>query len=132
MVRLLGSLAPAMTLQSGLDAATVSRDLAVVEAYKKDPLIHYSTSLGFGKAALHAIDVCFARAREFPVPLLIMHGAGDKIAYFSGSEDFARLVSEAGRDVTLKLWNNLYHEVHNEPEKEEVFKFMIEWLDKHV
>ena len=132
MVRLLGSLLPTMTVPSGLEAGMVSRDVAIVEAYRKDPLVHYSASLGFGRAALSAIDLCFARARDFPAPLLIMHGTGDKIAYFSGSEDFARLVSEAGGDVTLRLWNDLYHEIHNEPEKEEVFQFMIEWLDKHL
>ena len=132
MVRLLGSLAPTVTVPSGLDAATLSRDPAVVEAYKKDPLVHASTSLGFGKAALSAIDLCFARAREFPAPLLIMHGTGDKITYFSGSEDFAKLMSETGRDVTLRLWNDLYHEIHNEPQKDEVLTFMIQWLDKHI
>lgn len=132
MVRILGSLLPSVTLPSGLDAATVSRDAAVVEAYKNDPLIHYSTSLGFGKAALSAIDLCFARAREFPAPLLIMHGKGDKITYFNGSEEFAKRVSATGQDVTLKLWDDLYHEVHNEPEKEEVFKVMIAWLDQHL
>jgi acylglycerol lipase len=132
MVRALGSLLPTMTLKSGLDAATISRDTAVVEAYQKDPLVHYSASLGFGKAALHAIDLCFARAGEFPAPLLIMHGQADKIAYSRGSEDFAKLVGAGGREVTLKLWDGLYHEVHNEPEKEEVFQYMIAWLDKHV
>ena len=132
MVRVLGSLVPAVTLPSGLDAATVSRDSVIVEAYRKDPLVHDRTSLGFGKAALNAIDLCFARAREFPAPLLIMHGTGDKITYFSGSEDFAKLVREAGRDVTLRLWDDLYHEIHNEPEKEDVFRFTIEWLDKHL
>ena len=132
MVRLLGSFLPTMTVQSGLDAATISRDAGIVEAYKNDPLVHDSASLGFGKAALSAIDLCFARAKEFPVPLLIMHGRGDKIAYSSGSEDFAELLRAAGKDVTLKLWDDLYHEVHNEPEKEEVFRFMIEWLDQHL
>jgi alpha-beta hydrolase superfamily lysophospholipase len=132
MVRLLGSLAPTITVQSGLDTAALSQDPAVVDAYRKDPLVHDSASLGFGKAALSAIDLSFARARDFPAPLLIMHGTGDKINYFSASEDFAGLVSEAGRDVTLRLWNNLYHEIHNEPEKEEVFQFIIEWLDKHL
>jgi acylglycerol lipase len=132
MVRLLGSLAPTVSVQSGLDAATISRDPLIVEAYRKDSLVHDRTSLGFGKAALNAIDLCFARARDFLLPLLIMHGTGDKVTYFSGSEDFAKLVSEAGTEVTLRLWNDLYHEIHNEPEKEEVFPFMIEWLDKHV
>ena len=132
MVRLLGSLFPTMTVQSGLDAATISRDAAVVEAYKNDPLVHYSTSLGFGNAGLNAIELCFARAKEFPVPLLIIHGKADRIAYASGSEEFVKLVRAAGQDVTLKLWDDLYHEVHNEPEKEEVFKYMIAWLDQHV
>lgn len=132
MVRLLGSVLPTMTVQSGLDAATVSRDTAIVETYKNDPLIHYSTSLGFGKAALSAVDLCFARAGDFPVPLLMIHGKADKIAYSSGSEEFARLVSATGQDVTLKLWDDLYHEVHNEPEKEEVFQYMIAWLDRYL
>lgn len=131
MVRLLGSLFPTMSVQSGLDATTISRDPQIVEAYKNDPLVHYSTSLGFGKAALSAIDLCFRRAKEFPAPLLMIHGKGDKIAYFSGSEDFAKLVREGGCDVTLRLWDDLYHEVHNEPEKAEVFQFMIDWLDRH-
>jgi acylglycerol lipase len=132
MVRLLGSLLPAVTVESGLDATTISRDSAVVEAYRNDPLVHYSASLGFGKAALGAIDLCFTRASEFPVPLLIIHGKKDQIAYSSGSDDFAQLVSAAGQDVTLRLWDDLYHEVHNEPEKEEVFNFMVQWLEKHI
>ncbi|HSB03154.1 MAG TPA: lysophospholipase [Anaerolineales bacterium] len=132
VVRLLGSLLPGVTAHSGLDPATISRDPDVVNAYVNDPLVHYSTSLGFGKAGLNAIDLCFARAKEFPVPLLIMHGKQDRLAYPSGSEDFAKLVGAAGGDVTLKLWDDLYHELHNEPEKAEVFKFMIGWLDKHV
>ena len=132
LVKLLGSFLPAMTIHSGLDPTTLSRDSKVVDAYVNDPLVHYNASLGFGKSALSAIDLCFARAKEFPLPLLIMHGTADKLTYPSGSEDFARLVSEAGGDVTLKLWDGMYHELHNEPQKAEVFKFMIEWLDKHL
>jgi acylglycerol lipase len=132
LAKVLGTIMPRMTVPSGLDPATISRDLQIVEAYKNDPLVHDSASLAFGKAALNAIDICFARAKEFPVPLLMIHGKSDKLTYPSGSEDFAKLVSAAGGDVTFKLWDDLYHEVHNEPEKTEVFKFMIEWLDKHL
>jgi len=132
VAKLLGAFLPAVTVQSGLDPTTISRDRKVVDAYVNDSLVHDSTSLGFGKSALSAIDLCFARAGEFTIPLLIMHGTGDKLTYPSGSEDFARLVSEAGNDVTLKLWDGLYHELHNEPEKTEVFIFMTEWLDKHL
>ena len=132
MANILGTLMPAMTIPSGLDATTISRDKAVVDKYVRDPLVHDKTSLGLGKSALTAIDACFARAREFAYPLLIMHGKADKLTYASGSEDFARLAGEKNKDVTLKIWDGLYHEIHNEPEQAEVFKIMIEWLDKHL
>lgn len=129
MARVLGTLAPAMTIPSGLEAASISRDPAVVEEYVNDPLVHDKTSLGLGKAALTAIDLCFSHARDFKPPLLIMHGKADRLTYPSGSEDFAKLAGETNKDVTLKLWEGLYHEIHNEPEKGEVFKVMIEWMD---
>jgi alpha-beta hydrolase superfamily lysophospholipase len=132
MVNVLGSILPTITVSSGLDATTISRDADVVKKYVNDPLVHDKTSLGLGKTASQAIEFCFAHAREFKSPLLIMHGADDKLTYPSGSEDFAKLASENNNDITLKLWDGLYHEVHNEPEKAEVFKVMIEWLDKHL
>ena len=132
MVNILGSLLPALTLPGGLDATTISRDQEVVQKYVNDPLVHDKTSLGLGKSALNAIDLCFTRAKEFSLPLLMMHGTADKLTYPSGSEDFAKLAREAGGDVTLKLWDGLYHEIHNEPEKVEVFQTMIAWLDGHL
>jgi alpha-beta hydrolase superfamily lysophospholipase len=132
MAKILGTLVPTMTIPSGLDANTISRDKAVVDKYVNDPLVHDKTSLGLGKSALNAIDVSFAGAKDFAYPLLIMHGQADKLTYASGSQDFAKLVSEKNKDVTLKIWEGLYHEVHNEPEQAEVFKVMIEWLDRHL
>ena len=74
----------------------------------------------------------FRGRQRFSRPLLIMHGKADPITYASGSADFAKLAGENNKDVTLKLWDGLYHEIHNEPEQAEVFKVMIEWLDKHL
>lgn len=132
LVHALGSLLPALTVPSGLDANTISREAEVVQKYVSDPLVHDKTSLGLGKSALNAINLCFTRGREFSLPLLIMHGSSDQLTYPKGSEDFATLAREGGTDVTLKLWDGLYHEIHNEPEQAEVFKTTIEWLDKHL
>lgn len=132
MAKVLGSLMPTMMLQSGLDVQALSHDPNVIQAYINDPLVHDKISMGFGKSSLSAIDLCFARAKDFLPPLLIMHGKADRITYPSGSEDFASLARETNRDVTLKLWDGLYHEIHNEPEKAEVIQFMIDWLDKHL
>ncbi len=132
MAKVLGSLIPATTIPSGLDATSISRDKAVVEKYVNDPLVHDKASLGLGKASLTAIDLCFARASEFAYPLLIMHGKADVLTYPSGSEDFAKLAGKKNGDVTLKLWDGLYHEIHNEPEQADVFRAMVAWLDARI
>ncbi len=132
MAKLLGSLAPSAQIASGLETAAISRDQNVVNIYSSDPLVHDRISLGFGKTGLNATDYVWNHAEEFSVPLLIMHGSADRITYPHGSENFAKLASKNNPDVKLKLWDGLYHEVHNEPEKEEVLKFMIDWLDRHL
>jgi alpha-beta hydrolase superfamily lysophospholipase len=33
-------------------------------------------------------------------------------------------------DTTLKLWEGCLHELHNEPQKAEVFQYLLDWLDK--
>jgi alpha-beta hydrolase superfamily lysophospholipase len=58
-----------------------------------------------------------------------MHGGDDKIISVEASKEFANKIPEK---CTFKIWDGLYHEIHNEPEKEEVFKFLIDWLDKEV
>ncbi len=132
VAKVLGSIAPTALIPSGLDISILSRDPAVIKAYNSDPLVHDRMSLGFGKAGLNATDYAWAHAEEFSVPLLIMHGAADRNTYPHGSADFSKLAAKNNKDVTLKLWDGLYHEVHNEPEKEQVIQFMIDWLDRHA
>jgi acylglycerol lipase len=132
LVKLLGSLLPGLIIPTGLTSDTLSRDPEVIRKYDADPLVHDKTSLGLGRAGFKAIDLCFTRARDFKPPLLIMHGTADRGTYPKGSEEFAKLAGETNKDVTLKLWDGLYHELHNEPEQVEVFKAMIEWMNKHL
>ena len=64
------------------------------------------------------------------LPVLIMHGSGDKLVDSEGSKQlYERAVSE---DKTLNLYDGLYHEILNEPEKEQVLKDMVAWLDKRI
>jgi len=129
MARVLGTLMPGMAIPSGLDPTTISRNPEVVDAYVNDPLVHDKMSLGFGKIMLSEIPWTFEHASEFSLPLLIMHGKDDKLGYPRGSEEFAGLVKQ---NCTLKLWDGLYHEIHNEPEQNEVFAFTIDWMNSQL
>ncbi|MDW8226409.1 MAG: alpha/beta hydrolase [Anaerolineales bacterium] len=127
LAKLLGTLLPASGLPSGLNADMISRDPAVVERYRNDPLVHDKITFGMAKGLLEAIGWAFEHAHEFHIPLLLMHGSQDQIAFVSGSEDFAARVPKG---CTLKVWEGLYHEPHNEPEKEQVFAYLLDWLQQ--
>ncbi len=126
--RVLGSVIPGLTLNSGLVPDQLSRDIATVQAYINDPLVHYRLSLGFARKLLDARRWTLEHAAEFALPLLLMHGKADNIAYPSGSEEFAAPID--GR-CTLVLWDDAFHELHNEPERKEVFSVILSWLEKH-
>jgi acylglycerol lipase len=130
LAKILGAIAPTITLPSGLNAEHISRDPQVVKTYVNDPLVHDKTSTGFGRAALQAGEFVFAHAAELPVPILLAYCSEDKIAFPRGSEEFAKLAP--AEKVTLKRFDGLYHEPHNEPEKADVLKTYIQWLDGQI
>jgi len=128
-VRVFGRLLPRVTLPSGLDDSLLSRDPEVVAAYRADPLVHARGSLGFARGVMSAIDWTNANAERFPVPLLILHGGADRLTYPAGSRAFAGMVPG---DCTLNIYEGLYHEIHNEPERQQVFFDLIHWLDAYA
>ncbi len=127
--RLMNRIFPSFTQANGLDTKGLSHDAEVVRLYDNDPLGHDKVSarlfVGMYESGLWALD----HASEISLPLLLMHGGADPITSAEASRQFAE---KAGKHVTLRIWDGLYHEVHNEPEQAEAFKVMIEWLDKHL
>ena len=116
---------PAMPLSSGLNTQDLSRDPAVVHAYENDLFVHDHVTPRF-LDVLQAGEWALEHAGELSVPLLLMHGEADRITSCPASRLFA---SGAGPDCTLRTWKNLYHEIHNEPEREEVYSCVAEWLE---
>jgi len=126
--KVLGSVVPKLTIQTGLIPATISRDPEVVSRYINDPLVHHEVSVGWGKSALVAIPWMEQHANEWTLPVLFMHGEKDILGYAEGSREFS---SKIKGDCTLKIWPGLFHEVHNEPEKDQVFEYVRHWLGEH-
>jgi alpha-beta hydrolase superfamily lysophospholipase len=58
-----------------------------------------------------------------------MHGSADGLTAASGTEDFAKGIKG---DVSLKIWDGLYHEIHNEPEKQAVFEYTLNWINSKL
>lgn len=128
LAKTLGALMPGMTLQNDLDSSTLSRDPQVAVDYDSDPLVHRLITTGWGKIMLDIVARAYEGAPRFPLPLLLMHGTSDMLAYPKSSLVYAEIASKD--KLTLKMWEEFKHELHNDPERAQVFKFMIEWLNK--
>lgn len=125
LARLMYRLWPALTLPNELDVTAISRDQRVVDAYRNDPLVHDRLSVRLGVEMLAAGEWALDHARELRLPLLLMHGGDDRLTSPQASGEFAQ---KAGPVCTLKIWPGLYHEIHNEPTQDEVFAFLLAWL----
>jgi len=89
------------------------------------PWISARTFISIRDAGLWALE----HASEFNFPILIMHGGSDKVTSPESSKEF---VSKVKTDCTLKIFDELYHEIHNEPGREEIFTTFIHWLEEHT
>ncbi|NKT44637.1 alpha/beta fold hydrolase [Rhodococcus hoagii] len=122
----LGRFAPGIPVET-LDAKSVSRDPAVVAAYESDPLVHHGkVKAGIARGMILAAESFPARLPSLTIPVLLLHGTEDRLADVSGSRMIA---AHAGsKDLTLKTYDGLFHEVFNEPEQEKVLDDLVDWL----
>lgn len=113
-----------------LDIDAVSRDPEVVAAYRADPLNHTGKIVArTGAEILTAATAMPARLRGLTLPLLLVHGGDDSLMPVAAT-DLVR-THAASPDLTVRIWDGLYHEPHNEPEKAEVLSEIVTWLDAH-
>ena len=124
----LSHLWPSYSMPNGLEVKALARDPEVVEAYRGDPLVHEQISIRLAFNLLEAGSWALKHASEFPCGLLLMHGSRDRIASYEASREFGR---RAGACCNLKIWDGLYHEIHNEPEQERVLRYMCDWLTRY-
>ena len=126
----LGKIFPRMKLIK-LDGNSVSRDPKVVELYNSDPL-NYRGGIPArtGAEMNRATQFIQAHMQEINQPILIMFGSEDKLADPAGSKKLYELASS--EDKTMKEYEGLYHEILNEPEKEQVMADILVWIEKHL
>ncbi len=117
---------------TALDAAEkISRDPAVVRAYQEDPLVyHGKIKARTGAEILVSMQSLPARLPRLSVPLLLLHGTDDQICVPTGSAMVHDRVPSP--DKTLRFYQGLYHEVFNEPERDEVLTDLVHWLNAHL
>jgi len=128
VVRLLSRFAP-NTGALTLPATAISRDPAVVRAYESDPLVFR------GAIPARTLVELLGAMAEFPeaaaklkLPVLVQHGTADRLVPLAATRPvYDRLGNPKQR--TVRVYDGLFHEVYNEPEREQVIADLEAWID---
>jgi alpha-beta hydrolase superfamily lysophospholipase len=130
VAQLLSALAPIVGILK-LPAAAISRDPFIVRNYENDPLV-YRGSIPARTVIelLGAMQRIGQRAAQLRTPTLVLHGTADALVPLKLAQPvYARLRAP---DLTVKLYEGLFHEIFNEPERDRVFADLEAWLDAHA
>jgi acylglycerol lipase len=126
----ISAVAPTLGLIT-LDSSLVSRDPAVVEAYRADPLVHHGKVPARSAAEIADTVGAFpSRVHEITLPTLIMYGTEDRLCPPAGSEMLGERIGAA--DTRVIPYEGLYHEIFNEPERDAVLSDLSGWLAMRV
>ncbi|WP_323847284.1 alpha/beta hydrolase [Microbulbifer magnicolonia] len=115
LLQRLVKLVPRLTLPNRLNIRWISRDDAVVAAYRADELVHGRVSLQWFDSFLREREHLYTRLEQIRVPCLMLLPGGDRLVDAAASRVwFDRLGSGAKQ---LQVFPQAFHEVFNEVEE---------------
>jgi alpha-beta hydrolase superfamily lysophospholipase len=122
--------APSAGFAHGLDESGMSRDPEVLRLRKEDPLVHDRISPRLYFAFEEARQRVMREARRLAVPTLLLHGMADRVTEPKGTLEFAGAAPhDKARYITYR---DAYHEIYNDPGREQVVRDLVGWLDLMV
>lgn len=119
-------LLPNLRLGNGLDAQYLSHDPAVVERYRKDPLVHDRISARLAAFIASEGDFVVQAASFWSIPTLLLYAGGDRLVAPRGSRAFSEVAPED--TVRTHCFADFHHEIFNEPDNALVFDALAAWL----
>lgn len=121
---------PTLRLGNEIAPDHVTRDPQMQEQYKNDPLNFKKVSVRWFNELQREMVTARERVQKMNVPLLVLQAGSDCLIDPKGIEAFVGQVPHANR--TFTAFPELYHEVLNEPEREQVLQSLVEWLDQQT
>jgi alpha-beta hydrolase superfamily lysophospholipase len=126
VARIVASVAPGLKVVQ-VDDSEFSKDKSVMAALAIDPLItRDKLPAATASASLSGIADVQQRMGQLKLPLLVLYGTADSVNPIEGSQAFVQGV--ASTDKTLKAYPGVYHDMLNEPERDQIAADVIAWL----
>ena len=127
---LLAKVLPAAPFRHGLDPEDLSRDPAVVAAWRDDPLVQpYVTPRTFMEVS-HAMGMALQRSDRISAPILFIMGDADPVVDTGRTLGFAK--SLKGPDITIRVLPGHLHELLLELDRVRIHQEVRDWIMARV
>ncbi|MGD8604661.1 MAG: lysophospholipase [Anaerolineales bacterium] len=128
--RIMSSLWPTFTQETGLNPDDLTRLEEVNQAYRDDPLVHSKATARLFTTATDGGPEALLHAGEIHIPTAVIQGGHDLLVVAEASHEFfKRLGSE---DKTWIFIPDAYHETHNEADGDKVIQQIADWVLAHL
>ncbi len=126
---LLGSVIPALTVrENSISVNMLTHDEKKKEEFRTDPYRHSHRSLSFIREFFKYSSDYFDLASLIEVPILIIQGGEDGVVDLNKVREFYNKIIYPNK--RLIVYNEMYHEVLNEVNRELVYRDICSWILK--
>lgn len=116
---------------TGIKVESLTRNKEVIDDTNKDALMLNKVSYHWYKTILETMKATMENIHHIsPIPTLLMLGTEDKIVDTESIRQIGKTINT--NELYFKAWHGLNHEVHNEPERENVMKYIISFMNNRI
>ncbi|QAS53884.1 alpha/beta hydrolase [Halobacillus litoralis] len=128
---LLNHITPSLRIKASQQPEIITRNPKKITEFNEDPLIIDKVSVRWYREFQKATRQAFLNIDKFPdVPLLVMQAEADYMVDARKTTEWFDKV--ASKEKSYKQWPGLYHEIFNEPEFEDVYRYTRSFIDNHL
>lgn len=115
----------------GIETKDLTRNDEVIEETKQDGLMLRKVTYKWYNILLETMKDTVQHFKDIQsMPTLLMYGTEDKLLELRSFNELKNNLNT--NEFYFKVWEGLYHEIHNEPERDQVMRYVLTFLNNSV
>jgi alpha-beta hydrolase superfamily lysophospholipase len=121
---------PKLTMWNEIKNNVLSRDKKILEEFDRDLLRHDRVSAGLYLEMMATAEKIQKMGKKIDIPTYFQLAGQDKVVSTKASKKFFETLGSQDKKITI--YENSYHEIYNDLDREKVFGDLREWLKTHL
>ena len=115
----------------GIETKDLTRNDEVIEETKQDGLMLRKVTYKWYNIVLETMKDTIQHFKDIQsMPTLLMYGTEDKLLELRSFNELKNNLNT--NEFYFKVWEGFYHEIHNEPERDQVMRYVLTFLNNSV